>query len=235
MLLSAEVNASDQLSEALLAEHRPVLFRFALLQLRDNELADDAVQETLLAAWQSSANFAGKAELRTWLIGILKHKIADHWRRSPRDVVTSDVDPIDNDEGEADVDAFFMSTGHWNGGPTTWSDPEAAFKQQEFWAIYETCQTKLPPKMARVFMLRELVGLEAEEVCRETGLSDANYYLIICDRILFIDQFEFGAPRFFNQQNWNTTRNRFIQQLQLIKSSSRSRFFYIKPNTRDKQ
>lgn len=177
MLLSAEVSTSGQLSEALLAEHRPVLFRFALLQLRDNELADDAVQETLLAAWQCSANFAGKAELRTWLIGILKHKIADHWRRSTREVVTSDFDQIDNDEGEADVDEFFMSNGHWNGGPTAWNDPEAALKQQEFWGIYETCQNNLPPKMAKVFMLRELVGLEAEEVCRETGLSDANYWV----------------------------------------------------------
>ncbi|OQW72269.1 MAG: RNA polymerase subunit sigma [Proteobacteria bacterium ST_bin11] len=177
MLLNAGMNTSDQLSEALLAEHRPVLFRYALLQLKDNELADDAVQETLLAAWQSSANFEGKAGLRTWLIGILKHKIADHWRRSAREVVTAEFDQINNDEDEVDEDAFFMSNGHWNGGPTTWNDPEAALKQQEFWTIYETCQNNLPPKMAKVFMLRELVGLEAEEVCRETGLSDANYWV----------------------------------------------------------
>jgi len=176
MLLSAEMNTSGQLSEALLAEHRPLLFRYALLQLRDNQLADDAVQETLLAAWQASASFEGKAGLRTWLIGILKHKIADHWRRSTREVVTAEFDLIDNDEDETDDD-FFISNGHWNGGPTTWNDPEAALKQQEFWAIYEVCQNNLPPKMAKVFMLRELVGLEAEEVCRETGLSDANYWV----------------------------------------------------------
>lgn len=177
MLLNPEMNTSHQLSEALLAEHRPVLFRYALLQLKDTELADDAVQETLLAAWQASANFAGKAGLRTWLIGILKHKIADHWRRSSREVVTAEFDQIDNDADEVDEDDFFMSNGHWIGGPTTWNDPEAALKQQEFWAIYETCQNNLPPKMAKVFMLRELVGLEAEEVCRETGLSDANYWV----------------------------------------------------------
>jgi len=177
MLLSAAMDTPNQLDEALLAEHRPMLFRYALLQLKDNELADDAVQETLLAAWQSSANFAGKAGLRTWLIGILKHKIADQWRRSAREVVTADFDQIDSDADEADEDAFFTGNGHWNGGPTTWNDPEAALKQQEFWVIYETCQNNLPPKMAKVFMLRELVGLEAEEVCRETGLSDANYWV----------------------------------------------------------
>jgi RNA polymerase sigma-70 factor (ECF subfamily) len=177
MLLSARKKPPDQLTEALLAEHRPVLFRFALLQLRDNELADDAVQETLLAAWQSSSNYEGKAGVRTWLIGILKHKIADSWRRSAREVITSDFDQIDNGDGEADETEFFTNNGHWNGGPSTWNDPEAAFKQQEFWTIYETCQNNLPPKMAKVFMLRELVGLEADEICLETGLSEANYWV----------------------------------------------------------
>ncbi|MBM4206800.1 MAG: sigma-70 family RNA polymerase sigma factor [Gammaproteobacteria bacterium] len=178
MVLSIDANSThDPLTEPVLAEHRPVLFRYALLQLRDYDLADDLVQETLLAAWQSLANFEGKAQLRTWLIGILKHKIADHWRRSAREVYTSDFELVDGEDGEVDEEAFFTCNGHWNGGPTTWNDPEAALKQQEFWAIYEICHNNLPPKMARVFMLRELVGLEALEVCQETGLSETNYWV----------------------------------------------------------
>jgi len=165
------------LTEQTLAEQRPVLFRYALLQLRDSELADDAVQETLLAAWQSAAGFEGKASLRTWLIGILKHKIADYWRRNAREAVVPVLDQTYEDDGEAEEDDYFMTSGHWNGGPKAWADPEAALKQQEFWAIYEVCQNNLPPKMANVFMLRELVGLDADEVCRETGLSDANYWV----------------------------------------------------------
>jgi len=177
LLNSGTLVIEERLSEQVLAEHRPVLLRYALLQLRDNELADDAVQETLLAAWQSSATFEGKAGLRTWLVGILKHKIADHWRRSNREVVTSDFNQIDSDDGEGSEDDFFMSDGNWSSGPNAWNDPEAALKQLEFWAIYETCQNNLPPKMAKVFMLRELVGLEADEVCQETGLSDANFWV----------------------------------------------------------
>ena len=177
MLLNSPEKLQEHVTEAQLAEHRPLLFRYALLQLRDNELADDAVQETLLAAWQSSSNFEGKAGIRTWLIGILKHKIADHWRRSNREVIRSEIEVSDHDDGDNDEEGFFLSNGHWNGGPSAWQDPEAALKQQEFWAIYETCQNNLPPKMAKVFMLRELVGLEADEVCRETGLSDANYWV----------------------------------------------------------
>ncbi|MCQ8129633.1 sigma-70 family RNA polymerase sigma factor [Methylomonas rivi] len=170
----------NSLSETLLAEHRQVLFRYALLQMRDPELADDAVQETLLSAWQGSAGFAGKASLRTWLIGILKHKIADHWRRSAHDPVLTDSHRLDAaEDAEADEDAFFMSNGHWHSGPSAWNDPEAAFRQQEFWSVYETCQNNLPPKMAKVFMLRELVGLEADEVCREAGLTETNYWVVM--------------------------------------------------------
>lgn len=177
MLLSAEMNPPDQLNEALLAEHRAVLFRYALLQLKDNELADDAVQEALLAAWQSSANFEGKAGLRTWLIGILKHKIADHWRRSARDAAASEFAQIDEHSSGADEDDFFTENGRWISKPAAWNDPEIALQQQEFWVIFEACQNSLPPKMAQVFILRELVGLEAEEVCQETGISDVNYWV----------------------------------------------------------
>ena len=166
-----------QLSGQILSEHRPVLFRYALLQLRDSGLADDAVQETLLAALQSAADFQGKSGLRTWLIGILKHKIADHWRRNNSEMVVAPVSRNGEDNEETEEDDFFLSNGHWNSGPKAWANPEAALKQQEFWTIYETCQNNLPPKMAKVFMLRELVGLEATEICRETGLSEANYWV----------------------------------------------------------
>jgi RNA polymerase sigma-70 factor, ECF subfamily len=177
LLKAKATDTKAGLSEQILLEHRPILFRYALLQLRDNSLADDAVQETLLAAWQTSSKFEGKAGLRTWLIGILKHKIADHWRRNVREVSILEFDQVVDHDSDADEDAFFTSSGQWHSGPNAWNDPEAALKQQEFWAIYETCQNNLPPKMAKVFMLRELVGLDADEVCLETGLSDANYWV----------------------------------------------------------
>jgi RNA polymerase sigma-70 factor (ECF subfamily) len=152
---------SHTFTEQALVTQRPVLFRYALLQVLDSELADDLVQETLLSALQSKADYQGKSGLRTWLVGILKHKIADHWRRNARETVAPVVNQVGEDDGEIEEDDFFMSNGHWNAGLQAWADPEAALKQQEFWAIYEACQNNLPPKMAKVFMLRELVGLEA--------------------------------------------------------------------------
>lgn len=180
MLLNNSGSSTAPLfSEQALAEQRPMLFRYAILQLRDPELADDAVQDTLLAALQAASSFEAKANLRTWLIGILKHKISDHWRRTRRENKLTAFSQTDNDDEEAFEEELFLSDGHWASPPKSWGDPEAALKQQEFWTIYETCQENLPPKMAKVFILRELVGLDANEICKETGISETNYWVTL--------------------------------------------------------
>ena len=65
-------------------EHGDFLFRYAVVRLRDEAIAEDCVQETLLSAIQALGSYGGKATERTWLTGILKHKIVDHFRRSVR-------------------------------------------------------------------------------------------------------------------------------------------------------
>lgn len=170
---------NNKISEKALIEQRPVLYRYALIQLKDSAVADDAVQETLLAALQSKIGYTGKSSLRTWLIGILKHKIADYCRKQQLEPISFEQfnSPTQDPNEDNDSD-FFQDNGSWNGGPATctWADPEASLKQDEFWSIYETCQKALPPSMATIFVLRELVGLETHEVCHETGISEANYW-----------------------------------------------------------
>lgn len=168
----------ETLDSAALAGHRQVLFRYALLQLQDAALADDAVQETLLAALESADGFSGRSGVRTWLIGILKHKIADHWRQHQRE----DAGPLGADDGAAAAEdggdeLFFAEDGHWASKPAAWASPEAALGLQEFWAVYEFCQNNLPPLLGKVFMLREIVGLDAAEVRQETGITEANYWV----------------------------------------------------------
>jgi RNA polymerase sigma-70 factor (ECF subfamily) len=162
-----------------LSEHRPLLFRYALMQLRDNDLAEDVVQETLLAALQADQGFRGNSELRTWLIGILKHKIADQIRLNTRENALPLNEQSAEHMDDAEEDEFFVADGHWSAPPSAWSSPETALKNLEFWSIYELCQNNLPAKMAQVFMLREIVGLEAAEICRDTDLSEANYWVTL--------------------------------------------------------
>ena len=70
--------------EAWVDRHGDVLYRYALLRLRSPELAADVVQETFLEALRAWESFAGRSTERTWLIGILRHKIVDQLRGSGR-------------------------------------------------------------------------------------------------------------------------------------------------------
>jgi RNA polymerase sigma-70 factor (ECF subfamily) len=165
------------LRAADLEAHRAVLLRFALAHLRDAAAAEDAVQDTLLAALQAAPSFRGESSVRTWLIGILKRKLVDRLRTVAREVpLTATGDAGDPDDGAA-LDRLFDQAGHWSQGPVAWGDPHAALEQDGFWSALEDCLTHLPARTGRVFVLRELIGLEPDEVCKECGMSASNYWV----------------------------------------------------------
>src|SRR6185436_6249500 len=118
-----------------LETQRGYLLRVARLQLRDDALAEDVVQETLLAAL-AGTGFSGRSSLRTWLTGILKHKIVDAIRRRQRDAIP--LAALDPEEGELeldDFDALFRENGAWETAPQRWADPEQALTQQQFMSV----------------------------------------------------------------------------------------------------
>lgn len=162
-------------------EHGDFLFRYAVVRLRDEAIAEDCVQETLLSAIQALGSYGGKATERTWLTGILKHKIVDHFRRSVREQPLSD-------EGSEDgnFDEFFNRDGrwkdHWHNDfePVDWRiSPEAALEQTEFMTTFQRCLGKLPERVAGVFALRELEGLDTTDVCEVLQVSTANFWVIM--------------------------------------------------------
>lgn len=157
-----------------LDRHRPYLLRFALLQLRDRSAAEDAVQETLLAAIQGASQFAGQSSVRTWLVGILKHKIVDSVRKASREQSVESFE----DRGE-DLDAFFSDDGHFAEAPQQWANPERSLEQGRFFEALERCLHALPVKTARAFMMRELMGLETEEICKELRISTSNCWVML--------------------------------------------------------
>jgi len=166
----------DSTFSAQLETHRPYLLRVAVLQLRDNTLAEDVVQETLLAALQSESGFSGKSSVKTWLTGILKHKIVDAIRRKSREPAFATLDEecqID------DFDALFDETGHWENPPADWGDPESQLSRQQFFDVMQFCLEKLPPNTARVFMMREVLELETTEICKELRITSTNLWVIL--------------------------------------------------------
>jgi len=155
---------------------RPYLLRYASLQLRDAAAAEDAVQEALLAALAGEADFAGRSNLRTWLTGILKHKIVDAIRRQARERPASEVVP-EGDEGE--FDALFDRRGHWQETPDAWEQPEGALGQKQFLAALEACLRALPQRTAQAFMMREHLGLETSEICKELGITTTHCWVML--------------------------------------------------------
>lgn len=154
---------------------RPYLLRFAGLQLRDAAAAEDAVQEALLAALTGQASFAGRANLRTWLTGILKHKIVDVIRRQAKEA------PLAEEAGEdlEELDGLFDRAGHWAERPAGWADPDGALEQAQFFRALEACLARLPARTAQCFMMREHLGLETGEICKELAITPTNCWVML--------------------------------------------------------
>jgi RNA polymerase sigma-70 factor (ECF subfamily) len=174
--ISLKASMAEAEFATLIHSHRTYLLRVAVLQLRDPDLAEDVVQDTLVAALQAAAGFAGRSSLKTWLTGILKHKIVDAIRKKGRGPVISSLDEecqID------DFDALFDDVGHWENPPTTWGDPEAELSRSQFFDIVDFCLEKLPPNTARVFMMREVMELDGAEICKELEITSTNLWVIL--------------------------------------------------------
>ena len=165
---------------AQIESHRPYLLRYALSQLRDGQLAEEAVQECLLAALESVQGFGGRSTLRTWLTSILRFKVIDLQRRAVSErshVELTDFATEAGDEGW--LDEVFDESGHWRQAPSAWGDPEAAFEQGRFWEAFQGCLDKLPPAGGRVFFKREIVGEETDVICEEEGITASNCWVIL--------------------------------------------------------
>jgi len=169
-----EQNSGGALDARDLAGHRPQLLKYAMLQLRNTAQAEDAVQETLVAAIRGAQSFAGGSSVRTWLIGILKHKIIDSIRKSSR------VQSLDQYEASADdMDGFFQPDGHYADKPADWGDPEEALSQRRFFEVMEQCMESLPKMTAQAFAMREVMGLETQEICSNLGITSSNCWVLL--------------------------------------------------------
>ena len=169
-------NSGSHIDE--LVSLRRDMLKFARLQLRDDASAEDAVQEALAAALSGQKQFNSRAQLKTWVFAILKNKIIDIIReriRSPGIAVTVEEIPEDA------YDDLFNEGGFWqeNTRPSSWGDPESSFSSQQFWQVFEICLTRLPENTARVFMMREMLGFETEEICKELAISPTNCWVVL--------------------------------------------------------
>ena len=153
---------------------QPQLLRFARTQLRNEAWAEDAVSETVVAALEKPQSFAGQSQLKTWLVGILKHKVIDQLRRHKREATM-----LTTDDNEDLDDLLFAADGHWREMPADWGNPDDVLRQRQFFDVMQTCLDVLPPTQARVFMMREWLELSSDEVCKELTITTTNLWVLL--------------------------------------------------------
>jgi RNA polymerase sigma-70 factor (ECF subfamily) len=156
--------------ELWVKKHGDALFLYALLNLRDPAVAEEVVQETFLAALRAKERFQGRSSERTWLTGILRHKIFDHFRRIKRERPASDLALSDDS-----IEDLFDKRGQWKNGPSDWpTDPAKALQQKEFVKILLHCLSELSQNLADAFILREIEGCKGKEICNLLDISATN-------------------------------------------------------------
>jgi len=154
---------------------RPQLLRFARTQLRNEAWAEDAVSDTLLAALEKPQAFSGLSQLKTWLVGILKHKVIDQLRRYAREATVLS----DDDDGSELDELLFRANGSWRDAQPDWGDPAQHLRQRQFFEVLEACVQHLPPVQGRVFMMREWLELDSAEICKEMAISTTNLWVLL--------------------------------------------------------
>ncbi|MFV8782611.1 sigma-70 family RNA polymerase sigma factor [Microbulbifer sp. SA54] len=173
--------ATEQLIDPVyLGELRAQMLKFAQIQLGDPYRAEDAVQEALIGALKNAGSFARRSALKTWVFSILKFKIADIFREQRKIIASSELA-----DGDADEEVFsallFRENGHWHKPqrPTAWDGPQGGALSADFWRVFDACLNGLPEQQARVFMLREFIELESEEICSRLNLSTSNLHVTL--------------------------------------------------------
>ena len=135
-----------------------ILYRFAFFKVKDVLTAEELVQETLVSAWRSRAAFDGRSSTKTWLVSILRNKVADYFRQRAREsrLRSAEFEELD-------------------GWPATQnSDPVADLEQEELAQLLESSVSRLPPRLRDAYFLRVLEDRSATEVCSLLGISPCN-------------------------------------------------------------
>jgi RNA polymerase sigma-70 factor (ECF subfamily) len=157
-------------------EHGDYLYRYALVRVRTAEVAQDLVQEAFLAALRAHESFAGRSSERTWLFGILKNKIVDYYRKLGRETSFTDMEFLSDECSEKFVNGGWIHAA----APKEWKpEPDAVMHRADFWVTMNSCLGKIPDRVAKVFMLREMDDLSTREICQSLCITESNLWVML--------------------------------------------------------
>lgn len=164
-----ELKTSDP--SGWLSRHGDALYAYALSRVRRSDVAEDLVQDALLSALRNADTFAERSQERTWLIGILRHKVLDHFRKHKRSAQFKENE-LERAHGTM---GLFNKRGRWAKRPCEWKDdPASVYEQKEFWETYDACRRRMPAALGEAYILRELEGFTVEQACNFLDITATN-------------------------------------------------------------
>ena len=176
-----DLKHTSQLEDpAFIKKLRVQMLKFSTQQLRDANLAEEAVQEALLAAFKNTNSYTGQVAIKTWVFAILKNKIIDTIRAKKRLVNSKNIE-FGTDEERIFSELFDKSTGCWRPDkrPVIWKNPEESMNNNQFWIVFETCLEHLSENQSRAFMMREFLGFPSNEICETVGINYRNLNVLL--------------------------------------------------------
>lgn len=155
--------------------HGDVLYSYAYIRVREHGLAEDLVQETFLAALSAAKHYQGKSSVRTWLIGILRHKIIDIFRKNAKE------QPVLVEEFyDETIEKSLSQDGNWLADAAKClNEPSRSLEQKEFFEHFQQALAQLPPRLSQVFILSELNGMDSSEICKLMKISSSNMWVMM--------------------------------------------------------
>lgn len=173
-VVTTNIASKPALSSDWVDTHADYLCNFAVGQVRDTSVAEELVQETFLAAVKARDSFSGQSSERTWLVGILRHKIYDLLRKTYRERAVRH-EPIPANAPESWEESML-----WLHDVAAESQlPSRRIELAEFRQNLEFALGKLPPRIAQVFQLYEIEERPNHEVCAQMNISESNLWVML--------------------------------------------------------
>lgn len=150
--------------------HTSTLLKRAKYVIENQEEAEDMVQEVFLIAFQKFDKFKHHSSVKTWLLSILNHKIADYYRKKYKG------------ESEISFKQFFDKNGTWKENQITsdWNDESSSLlTDEDFTKVFNNCIEKLPNKWKIPIKLYYLEEVNSKQLSQELGLSTTNIWKIL--------------------------------------------------------
>jgi RNA polymerase sigma-70 factor (ECF subfamily) len=179
-LLAAAQHGDPAAFEQLVAIHRRPLHAHCYRMLGSLQDAEDALQETLLAAWRGLGGFEGRSSLRSWLYRIATNACLRLAERRPRRHLSSERSPVwtdVHDLGEYTDEPVWLEPYPSGSGDTSGNDPAASYQQRENVELaFVAALQNLPASQRAVLILREVLEFSAAEVAEalDTTVASVN-------------------------------------------------------------